>query len=871
MHLSRAKKFYASGTALAFLAAAAPVAAQDQGTNDATPNGEIVVTATRIKGSVETDVPPIQEIDEKDIAAYGASSLTDLIVAVAPQVGSGRGRGGGMPVILLNGQRISGFRELRDLPPEVIKRVQIFPEEVALKYGYKPDQRVINFILKDNFASFSAELEGGVPQAGGYSRRQVESTLTRIGKDSRLVIGTAYETRNRLTENERGIAANPATTVFTRADGSTDIGEFRTLLSDTERFEVNTTWTKSLAPQSTLSVNGNYKLEGSRGLLGLPSASLLVPGNSPFSRTGTDVILNRYFSTPRALARNGTTGSAQFAASYNRLVGPWRLALTGDFASVDTHIVSTRNADFAALRAAILAGTANPYAAGLGSDLSFLPADQTDSLSHVFNALGTLSGALFRVPAGEVQMTLRGGFTRQTLDSIAQRNGLSSASTLQRNDANGAISLDIPLIERGVGALGFLGDISLNGNYGRSQLSDFGGLTAYGTGLRWSPVKSLTFLASLIGDENAPGIAQLGSPNLATPNVAYYDFTTGQSVFITALSGGNPALAGEKRRDIKLSLSYSPPKVQGLNLQIEYFKNESRNTTAAFPLLTPEIEAAFPGRVTRDANGRLTNLDQRPVNFDRERSQSIRTGFNMSGSIGKQPQGGMFGGGFGGGGARPQGGGQGGLAPSATTQRPSPVPPRNDGPRSDGPRTSGPRSGGPGGFGGGFGLPGGGQPPSRWQASLTHTYRIQQDILIRPGVPVLDLLNGSAISNLGGAPRHEVELSGGVFVKGIGLRVTGNYRSATTAKGTGLPGSSDLRFSDLKTLDLRLFIALDNRGNLTKKLPFLKGSRIAFEVQNVLNDIIDVRDQNGTVPFSYQPGYLDPKGRLFELSFRRRF
>ena len=138
-------------------------------------------------------------------------------------------------------------------------------------------------------------------------------------------------------------------------------------------------------------------------------------------------------------------------------------------------------------------------------------------------------------------------------------------------------------------------------------------------------------------------------------------------------------------------------------------------------------------------------------------------------------------------------------------------------------------------------------------------------------MPLLDLLNGSAISNLGGAPRHEVELSGGVFVKGIGLRVTGNYRSATTAKGTGLPSSSDLHFSDLKTLDLRLFIALDNRGNLTKKLPFLKGSRIAFEVQNVLNDIIDVRDQNGTVPFSYQPGYLDPKGRLFELSFRRRF
>ncbi len=837
MYLSRVPSLYSGISLLALLAVPTPVFAQETNATDNSKNSEIVVTATRIKGSVETDVPPIQEIDEKDIASYGASSLTDLVAAVAPQTGSGRGRGGGMPVILLNGQRISGFRELRDLPPEAIKRVQIFPEEVALKYGFKPDQRVINFILKDNFASFSGEMESGFPQNGGYNRRQVESTLTRIGKDSRLVIDTAYETRGRLTENERGIIASAATSPFTKADGNSDIGAYRTLLPATERFEVNTTWTKSLAPQSTLSLNGNFKLEGSESLLGLPSASLLIPGTSPFSRTGTDATINRYFTTPRALSRNGTTGTAQFAASYNALLGPWRMALTSNFASVDSHIISTRNADFTSLRASVFAGTIDPFSASFGSDLRFLPADQTDSLSHVFNVLGTLSGAVFRMPAGEVQATLRSGFTRQTLDSQSQRSGISTASALRRSDVNAAVNLEVPLIERGIGALGFLGEVSVNGNYGRSNLSDFGGLTEYGAGLRWSPIKELTFQASLIGDENAPDISQLGNPVLSTPNIAYYDFTTGQSVFINSLSGGNPALIGERRRDLKLSFSWSPPKVQGLNVQIEYFKNESRNTTAAFPLLTPEIEAAFPSRVTRDATGRLTTLDQRPVNFDRERSQSIRTGFNMAGSIGKQPPGGMFGGGFGG--ARPGG-----------ATRPS---------------------GGRGQGGAGFGLPGGGQPPSRWQASLTHTYRIQQDILIRPGVPLLDLLNGSAISNLGGSPRNELELSGGFFIKGIGLRMSGNYRGPTTAKGSSLPGSSDLRFSDLKTLDLRLFVALDNRGNLTKKVPFFKGARIAFEVQNILNDIIDVRDINGLVPLSYQPGYLDPKGRLFEVSFRKRF
>ena len=42
-------------------------------------SAEIVVTAQRIRGSVDTDVPPVVELTEADIAAYGADSLTDLV------------------------------------------------------------------------------------------------------------------------------------------------------------------------------------------------------------------------------------------------------------------------------------------------------------------------------------------------------------------------------------------------------------------------------------------------------------------------------------------------------------------------------------------------------------------------------------------------------------------------------------------------------------------------------------------------------------------------------------------------------------------------------------------------------------------------
>ncbi len=880
-------------TALLLASTAAPLWAQTSAVeqtkkvvDDALP-GDIVVTAERIKGAVDTDVPPVEELGEADIAAIGASSLTDLVAAVSPQTGSGRGRGGGQPVILLNGQRISGFRELRDLPPEAIKQVQIFPEEVALQYGYRPDQRVINFILKDNFSSFNTEAEYVTPEKGGQSSKEFEATLTRIGQNMRFNIDVEYETATRITEDERDIIsssgsalalggnitglgvggeidpalsalagqfvtqaavpannnpspspslANFANNANSLNDG--DVGAYRTLVPKTERFEINTTWSKSLGPQTNLSLNGNYSLNGSASLLGLPGASFILPESSPFSPFNQDVVVNRYFDAPRALERESEVHNAQFGSSLNTVLGRWRWSVTGNYSRTDSETKSTRNVDFAALRTAVLNGTANPFAAGFGGDLLFLAPDLSDSLSQNLDLRSTLSGSPLRLPAGEVRMTFSSGFNRQMLDSEAWRSGITSSASLRRNALNNSLNVEFPLTDRDSGLGTTIGEFAINGNIGFSKLSDFGSLMEYGAGLRWSPIKDLTFQASIIGDENAPGIGQLGNPVLVTPNVATYDFSTGESLFIGVTTGGNPLLVSEKRRDFKLGLNWSPGFIEGLGLQAEYFRNNSSNTTASFPLLTPEIEAAFASRVVRDAGGRLVSIDQRPVNFDREKSQRIRWGFNMSGGIGpQQPQGrGPFGGGPGAGGA----------------------------PRSPGGGGGGPRMGG-----GGFG-PGGGQP-SRWNIALYHTYRIQEEILIGPGVPVLDLLNGSATSSTGGAARHEMELSGGVFHKGLGLRLQGNYRSGTTVNGSALLGSSDLRFSDLTTLTAFLFVNLDQQEKLVKGLPFLKGSRITLRVDNVLDDVIDVRDQNGIVPLSYQPGYIDPRGRVFELSFRKRF
>ncbi|MEE9434801.1 MAG: hypothetical protein V3V15_11240 [Sphingorhabdus sp.] len=865
MRLSVLLSTCSSGVLMLAFSAAAHASAQDEQAdppdrNSTIEKDTIVVTAERIRGGVDTDIPPVEELETADIESLGASSLADIVAAVAPQSGSGRGRGGGHPIILLNGQRISSFRELRNLPPEAIQRVQIFPEEVALKYGFRPDQRVINFILKENFASFSTKIDNGTPEDGGYWQNEVEATFTTIGKKARLVLNAEYGRTGYLTQDERGIVASSDDARF---DFDGDINEFRTLLPATEKFEVNGTLTRRFAPRTSLSINANFRLDESSALLGLPSADLLLPGSSPFSLTGSDAIISRYFTAPRALERQSVVNTANFGFSLNSSLAGWQWALTGEYARVDGRTSTARNADFTALQAALNAGIADPFTPDFGGELGFLVPDTTESLNQNLNLRNTLNGELFRLPAGPVQMTFAAGFNRQMQDSKSVRAGATALAALDRDALNASINVELPIIERGVGALGILGSITLNGNFGVTELSNFDRLIDYSAGIRWSPARGLTLTASLIGDENAPGIGQLGSPLLTTPNVPFFDFSRNQTALVNLITGGNPALLAERRRDLKLGISWSPVKIRRLNFRAEYFRNSSRNTTAAFPLLTPEIEAAFPGRAIRDAAGRLISIDQRPVNFAQERSQRIRWGFNFSGRIGPQRRPG------GRGGKRSEGrrvGGHPGRGEAPTTDKPNETKPPS--PKARGGKGGPP----PGAKGGGKRRSGGfGRSRSHWRVALYHTYQIQDEVLIAPGIPRLDLLDGSATSRLGGTPRHRIELSGGIFHKGFGMFLTGNYRSATRADGSGLPGSSDLTFSDLAALNLRLFVNLDGQKNLTRKLPFLKRSRIALRINNIFGDIIDVRDENGLTPLSYQPSFLDPRGRFFEVSFRKRF
>lgn len=185
---------------------AAPAADEAEDAESGEVDEEVVVVAGQPRGSAIGDIPPENRLDSRDIRATGATSIAELLDAIAPQIGSARGRGGEAPVLLLNGRRISGFRELRDIPPEAIERVDILPEEVALKYGYRADQRVVNFVLRRRFRSTVARADGAAATEGGYAGGLADLTRLSISRDRRTTINLHGEANNRLDEDERDIA-----------------------------------------------------------------------------------------------------------------------------------------------------------------------------------------------------------------------------------------------------------------------------------------------------------------------------------------------------------------------------------------------------------------------------------------------------------------------------------------------------------------------------------------------------------------------------------------------------------------------------------------------------------------------------------------
>jgi uncharacterized membrane protein YgcG len=648
--------------------AAVPQADDDEiesANGNAVSSGEIIVSGQRLRGQLVVDQAPLLQLDEQAIAAEGVTSITDLIAQISAQTGSARGRGGGQPVILVNGIRIGSFREFANYPPEALARVEVFPEEVAQRFGFPPDRRVINLILKENYSNRRADLEFETPSRGGYTRNEQQFGVLKIADGGRINANIEVEDTSLLTEDERDIRQTEGS--VSDISGDPDQARFRSLLADTFDLEANLSWAKAIIDSGTsLSANINYERNESRSLDGLNTVVLTDdPNQAGIVRT---------FGADTPLARRSSTDTISAAGSVTRPVNRFRLTSTFDGSLAETETEIDKRFDTQPLRDAALAGTLAldgplPTNAAAGFDVA---------RNRVINgqSLTTLEGPLGELPAGEVLATFDVGLDWRRIESADTRSAVDVGLT--RRQLSSGANVVIPITNRRTGVADALGTFTLNVQVGVEDLSDFGTLGDWNAGLNWEPFDGLALSATYIWREVAPSLGALGNPTIVNFNVPVFDFTRGESVLADVTTGGNPDLPAETQRDWKFAANWQLPFWDSTRLTVEYIRNRSDDVVSGFPQITPEIEAAFPGRVTRDVDGRLIAVDRRSVSFSETRADRLQFTFSTSGSIGAPARGEGGRGGFGGGGrsdGRSGGGAPAGAAQPAPPQSGAGVPP----------------------------------------------------------------------------------------------------------------------------------------------------------------------------------------------------
>jgi hypothetical protein len=929
-----------SGTATRSAAKAAPPAADEDDDEAASqpspvPNTTVkalTVTARKPKpppqpGAVVGDIKPELQLSPADIQSYGVSTVTELLGELSPETRSDRGRGGGGPVILLNGRRISAFNEVQNIPTEAILRVDILPEEVSLKYGYTADQRVVNIVLRRRFYATTGELVGGGTTQAGELTGQGEADLLHIRGDNRLNLDLKYQRSSNITDADRDIAQSPLATPYALAGNVTaatpgaqidpglsalvghpttvagvpaglggrapTLGDFagtagapnttnldndRTLQPATQSVTANAVLARPMPLGINATFNGTLGATSSTALQGLSGYGLTVPNGDPFSPFSEPVVVDRYNRTPLNQYVYGWT--AHLGSTFNRDLSDWRLSLTDAYDHSDSQTDTDVGVNPAPLQALLNGGSGafNPFSPPPSNLITAYPQNTARSISDALNVQVLANGPLFELPAGNFYVSAKAGDTQswQGSSSLTEQStdpGLRGfqAIALQRNDINVQLNTDLPLTSRDHKVLPFMGDLSVNVNTTIDQVSDYGLLKAFGYGLNWTPLEGYNLIISHTNDQAAPTIQQLGSPQVLTPNVALFDYATGESVNVTTIAGGNRALEADNRNVVKVGLTLKPFPTENFTFSASWIKSDIDHPIETFPAADSAIEAAFPERFLRTQEGGLFEENETPVNFYKSDREELRWGFNYARPIGPQPPPRQFSrraltGGDGqgerhnandsGGKGAAQAGGGGATAEAAPNAGSS---------AGEGRAPGGGGGGGRGGFGGGFA--GGG----RFQIAIYHTVYFVDREIVAPGGPELNLLNGAAASSTGGQYRNEVQGQLGATLYGFGARLSADWRSASFVTGGASSSTGNLVFSDITTINFRLFENFGQQPWAVKASPWLRGSRLTLNINNLFDQRVSVHDAVGATPVSYQPGYIDPVGRTITLSIRKLF
>jgi hypothetical protein len=239
-------------------------------------------------------------------------------------------------------------------------------------------------------------------------------------------------------------------------------------------------------------------------------------------------------------------------------------------------------------------------------------------------------GPLARLPAGSVHLTLGASLRRDRLDRDAPDQLSNDLARISREVRAG---IDVPILSRG-GPLPRLGELTMRAEFSRGT-TDGDTLRGRTLSARWSPVEPLQLTASLARSRTAPGIDLIGEPLIETAGVRYFDPLRSETIEVVTLTGGRRDLPPQSFVSRRLTVDLRPVKTLDLLLTGEYVAVRNSNVVSVLPPGSDLVTRLFPDRFERDAAGRLTRIDLRPILFPGQRERQLRTAISLGVPLGK--------------------------------------------------------------------------------------------------------------------------------------------------------------------------------------------------------------------------------------------
>ncbi|MFM5950927.1 MAG: hypothetical protein ACKOPM_17135 [Novosphingobium sp.] len=799
---------------------------------------EIVVYGGTTLTAALKDAKAEQSYDPDRVSSYGVSSVGELLDAITGENGDDE------PQILINGQPTRSITDISDLPVEAVARIDQLPRGSAVAVGGKPGQRAYNVVLRSSLNQRTLTASYQVPTAGGWDNIRGDGQVTYIKGEDRINFSARGAWSGSLLESERGVipatsdfaplgniigtgpngeidpalslaagqlvtvagipaSSNPTLASFAATAGQrnpSDATSYRTLRGNSRPYDFAVTGNKVLNPWLALSFNGRLGWTRDKRLSGLPTGRFVLPvghPNSPFSR---NVVL-AYSDAARPLRSESNGETASLGLTLNANWGDWRATLAGRY---DDRVYTSTYQTVGLIPG--IPFTTNPFA---GTLPGLIPITATTTTSHTEteDLQADIEGPVFALPAGKARIRAGAGANWLELNGSSS-NGLGDRH-FERHQYTAKGGLTLPLTGKADGSFGGVGQSEFTVDASVSDLGIYGSIDSLALAFNWQPQSWLRLTASQSYEEVAGYPELLAAPTTTTPNVLYFDPVTGNSVNITLISGGGGNLDNESRRVRHLSLTATPWKKYNLQLSGDFLVTDVRNQAGALPLPTPAIIAAFPDRFVRDSSGQLVLVDSRTVNFARQHTSELRTGFGMS----------------------------------IPLSNPKPAPRIKGQPRKAPSR-----------------------PMLQVNASLTHVFTSTSTI--RETLGPVDLLAGGAIGLYGGRSRDNAEGSIALSDRGIGLRMQAAWHGPSYLASGTAAAPDRLTFAPYARFDLKLFADL---AQLFGTSPFTKGTRVTVGIDNVGNVRQVVRNTAGATPLGYQSVYRDPLGRLVSIELRKVF